>query len=102
MADASKVNITPEAAERLGAPIREAERRADDFRRVCDLEYALTKTRNALRVITQCLEDMAERHATPETNKLTQEDVSALYGAVTLLGYVSEECDRAYWEGVER
>jgi len=72
---------------------------ADYYKRVHDLEYALTKTRDALRVITCGLEDMAERHATPDTMKMTQEDVSALYGTVTLLDYVTRECDRAYWEG---
>lgn len=101
MADASKVNITPEAAERLGAPIREAERRADDYKRVCELEYTVTKTRDALRVITHALEDMAERHSTPDKRELSDDEVSELYGVITLLDYMAGECDRAYWEGAQ-
>lgn len=75
---------------------------SDDYKRVCELEYTVTKTRDALRVITSSLEDMAERHSTPDKMKLSQDDVSMLYGFITLLDYVTGECDRAYWEGMER
>lgn len=74
----------------------------DYFKRVCDLEYAITKTRDVLRVITHSLEDMAERHATPDKRELSEDEVSELYGAITLLDYVAGECNRAYWEGDER
>lgn len=73
----------------------------DDFKRVCDLEYALTKTRDALRVISRGLEDVTEKHAT-DNPALDREDISLLYGSVTLLDYIAEECDRAYWEGAAR
>lgn len=69
----------------------------DDFKRVLDLECALTKTRDALRVIARALGDVAERHAGAEAWEPTQEDVSTLYGAVSLIEYVADECDRAYW-----
>lgn len=74
----------------------------DDFKRICDLECALTKSRDALRVIVRMLEDMAERHATQDARELSEDDVSALYGTITLLNYTAGECERAYWGGAER
>ena len=74
----------------------------DYFNRVNDLEYAITKTRDALRLISTGLEDMAERHSTTDAMELTKDDISMLYGAVTLLDYIANECDRAYWEKGER
>ena len=99
MADAKKVTVTPEAAERLGAPIEQAQReteRRDMLRRVNELEYSLTKTRDALRVIALGLEDMAEKHATADERQLSGDDVSLIYGAVNLLDCVAADCDRAY------
>lgn len=98
MADAKKVTVTPEAAERLGAPIEQAQReteRRDMLRRVNELEYSLTKTRDALRVIVLGLEDMAEKHATPDERQLSDDDVSLIYGAVNLLDCVADDCHRA-------
>lgn len=98
MADAKKVTATPEAAERLGAPIEQAQReteRRDMLRRVNELEYSLTKTRDALRVIALGLEDMAEKHAAPDERQLSGDDVSLIYGAVNLLDCVADDCNRA-------
>ncbi len=75
------------------------EKPRDDFKRVCDLEYTINKTRDALRVITHGLEDLAESHAELDRRTLTKEDISTLYGTIALLDYVSGECDRAFWEG---
>lgn len=94
-----QVEVTPEAAAQLSKPIEEAQRR-DYFKRVCDLEYTLIKTRDALAVIARGLEDFANSHASPEEMTLTQADVSLIFGAVNLLESVSAECGRAYWKGV--
>ena len=85
MADASTYSIDTEAAldEALG--------------RARDMEHAVTKTRDALHVIARALEHVAERHAGAEARELTQDDVSTLYGAVSLIEYAADECDRAYW-----
>jgi len=98
MSGASKVEVTPEAAQRLGEPIekaREASERMGMFRRVNELEYSLTKTRDALRVIARGLEDMAEKHAAPDERQLSGDDVSLIYGAVSLLDCVADDCHRA-------
>ena len=89
-----QVEVTPEAAEQLRKPIDEAARR-DYFKRVCDLEYTLIKTRDALAVITLGLEDFVNNHASPEEMTLTQADASLIYGTVNLLEYVAAECGRA-------
>ena len=97
MADARKVTVTPEAAERLGAPIERAQReteRRDMLRRVNELECVLTKTRDALRVIARGLEDMAEKHEAPYERELSGDDVSLIYGAVNLLDCVADDCHR--------
>ncbi len=97
MADASKVTVTDEVAERLGADVNG---KRDDFKRVCELEHTIIKSRDALRVITHTLEDMAERHSTPDDKReLSDDEVSELYGTITLLDFIANECDRAFWEG---
>ena len=103
MAGTKQVKVTPEAAERLGAPIAEAERKSDEYRELLrhsnNLEYALVRTRDALRVIARSLEDFEEEHAsTAERMRegLTEDDVSLLCGAVNLLDYVAADCDRAF------
>ena len=92
-----QVEVTPEAAQRLGEPIEKAQReteRRDMLRRVNELEYGLTKTRDALRVIARGLEDMAEKHAAPDERELSGDDVSMIYGAVNLLDCVADDCHR--------
>lgn len=95
MTSDSKLVVTPEAAQRLGEPIEKA-RLETERRRVDELEYSLTKTRDALRVIARALEDMAERHACASGRELSGDDVSLVYGAVNLLDCVAADCDRAY------
>lgn len=99
MADAKKVTVIPEVAERLGAPIEQAQReteRRDMLRRVSELEYSLTKTSDALRLIARGLGDMAEEHAARDVSGLSDYDISLLCGAVNLLDCVAADCDRAY------
>lgn len=98
MSGASKVEVTPEAAQRLGEPIekaREASERMGMFRRVNELEYSLTKAHDALMVISYGLESMADDHATPNNRELSNDDLCMIYGAVNLINGVAEDCDRA-------
>ena len=90
-----QVEVTPEAAAELRKPIEAAERRSADFARVCDLEYALIRTRDALAVVTRGLGDFVDSHAGADENKITQDDASFLFGAVNLLECVAADCDRA-------
>ena len=92
-----QVEVTPEAAQKLGAPIKEAEKRTDHFKRACDLEYALVKTRDAITVIARGLEDFAQ---TDTVQNMAEADASLIFGTVNLLEYVADECNRAYWKGV--
>ena len=91
-----QVEVTPEAAQRLGEPIEKAKRETEMLWRVNDLEYSLNKTRDALRVISRSLEDLANNHAGEDELTITQDEVSMLYGTVSLLDYVADECGRAF------
>ena len=95
MVNTKQIEMTPETARKLEAPIREAERRITHFDRVCDLEYTLVKARDALAVITRGLEDFVNNHEAPEDRTLTHDDVSMIYGTVNLLEYIAAECGRA-------
>ena len=68
----------------------------DKTNRVFTLEYSLIRTRDALRVVTRSLEDLAEKHASADERELTEEDISTLYGAVTLLDCVTADCDKVF------
>ena len=73
--------LTTEQAETLTGESKARTLRA----RVYELEYRLIRARDELRVIGNGLED-----------------VSALYGAVSLIEHVAGECDHVFWEGAEQ
>ena len=94
MADKTKLTDVPAESAATMAGIDEA-RHMETVRRMNDLEYSLTKTRDALRVIARGLEDIAEEHASADALLFTQDDISMLYGTVNLLDCVAADCDRA-------
>lgn len=91
-----QVEVTPEAAQRLGEPIKNAERLGESFSRICELEYRLTKTHNALAVIVRSLEDFAE---TDTVINMADDDSALIFGTVNLLECVAAECQRTVDKG---
>lgn len=100
MADVKTVSISSEAArqivERTEKPSEDKKKQAEMLRRVCDFEYSLNQAHDALLVITRAVGDVAERHASPDNRELDEEDISTLYGIISLLESVADGCKRAY------
>jgi hypothetical protein len=79
-------------------------RRMEARRRIDDLEYALVRTRDALRVIARSLGGIADGYASEEERRqgMTSDDVDMLYGAVGLLDFVACDCERTFYGDTER
>ena len=96
MADVKHADVSGEDAARLTG-LSET-KHMEIMRRVNELEYSLVRARDALRVIGRSLEGLAEEYAGEDERRqgLTQDDVSLLFGAVSLLDNVACDCERTF------
>ena len=82
--------------EQTEKPSGDKKKQAEMLRRVCDLEYSLNQTHDALLVITRAVDGIVARHAGPDERELDEDEVSTLYGIISLLESVTDGCKRAY------